>query len=344
MHAIDVAERRSSASVGVTPSVLVAILNWNRPIETIACIESVLRLRYPRFTTLLIDNGSDPEGFEPILKWLIRGGIVTHFSNPESPELHPDNSSGLEVIRTGSNLGYAAGNNQAFRAAISGDFDWTLILNNDTTVSPDLLAEMMKTVGSIGRTGMVGCRIAPSGGSKAKTYEGGTLLYGLGVYALLRWHGRHGTHRVNFIPGCAALVSSEMISQIGGFDERYFLYAEDVDLSYRAQRAGWRLAVNLDTFVQHDAASSLGAKSAGYYYYVTRNTLFFIRNQLHGPVAFISRALFLAQTLVRLVLYLARRDRMHVEAVISAIRDYSNGSIGPAPKRLMSRAPKQLRK
>jgi GT2 family glycosyltransferase len=135
-----------------------------------------------------------------------------------------------------------------------------------------------------------------------------------------------------------------MISQIGGFDERYFLYAEDVDLSYRAQRAGWRLAVNLDTFVQHDAASSLGAKSAGYYYYVTRNTLFFIRNQLHGPVAFISRALFLAQTLVRLVLYLARRDRMHVEAVISAIRDYSNGSIGPAPKRLMSRAPKQLRK
>jgi GT2 family glycosyltransferase len=331
-----IASTEDTAGFGlVSPRALVAVLNWNRPAETIDCLESAFNLQYQRFSVLLVDNGSEADVQEQVLSWARKRSlnpIVTKLGNPM-----PDAPAAgrLTVLETGSNLGYAGGNNVALRLAIEWGFDWVLVLNNDALLGPDFLTKLMATAERWPRSGLIGSRVVPSRPGAQPSYEGGRLLYSLGVYALWRWHGRKGDVSVNFVPGCALLARTRMLAQVGLFDERFFLYTEDVDLSYRALRAGWQLLVNLDTEVVHNVSTSLGGRhSAPYYYYVTRNTLVFIRDRLTGVARLSSLVLFLAQTAVRCAIWIATGRRLHVSAAVAGLSDFAARRLGKAPERV----------
>ena len=99
------------------PKASIIILNWNGKEDTLECLESVGKIDYPNFDTIVVDNGSSDESVKAFQK--------------EFPK--------VKVLETGENLGYAGGNNVGIRYALDNGADYILILNNDTIVDSQLL-------------------------------------------------------------------------------------------------------------------------------------------------------------------------------------------------------------
>src|SRR5207302_1430460 len=98
-------------------SVLVAVLNWNRPRETIKCLESVADLNYRRHAVLVVDNGSAREFLNSIVAWADRHLDGFREVMPESLPQVPPRDGEFMLYRNASNLGYTGGNNIALTLA-----------------------------------------------------------------------------------------------------------------------------------------------------------------------------------------------------------------------------------
>ena len=105
----------------INPEIFIIILNWNGKSDTLVCLNSIQSLQYLYYKIIIVDNGS------------------TDGSVHEIRALHPK----MTIIETGQNLGYAEGNNVGIRYALEHDADYILLLNNDTTVAPDLLDQLV---------------------------------------------------------------------------------------------------------------------------------------------------------------------------------------------------------
>src|SRR5712691_12351014 len=99
------------------PRAVVIVLNWNGRADTLGCLESLAVVDYPNWEVLVVDNGSEDGSVGAI-----------HRDYP-----------GITVLETGKNLGFAGGNNRGIEAALTRGAEFILLLNNDTTVAPDVL-------------------------------------------------------------------------------------------------------------------------------------------------------------------------------------------------------------
>ncbi|KKQ42911.1 MAG: hypothetical protein US61_C0019G0011, partial [Parcubacteria group bacterium GW2011_GWE2_37_8] len=107
------------------PSVAIIIVNWNNAKDTVDCIESIKKIIYRNYKIFLIDNGSGDGSFVKFQS--LYAGI-----------------SGIEILRLNDNLGFSGGNNIGIKKALDEKFDYVLLLNNDTTVEPNFLDELIK--------------------------------------------------------------------------------------------------------------------------------------------------------------------------------------------------------
>jgi len=198
--------------------------------------------------------------------------------------LKPEPIEGLEkkfkdviVLKNSQNLGFVEGNNVGIRYALKNGADWVLILNNDTTVAPDLLTQLIKQGNLINQSGILGPKIyfapgfeyhknryKPSQRGKVFWYAGGIIDWD-NVYCSHRGvdevdKGQYdpptGGEETDFVSGCAMLVKKEVFDKIGLFDPRYFLYLEDVDFCQRAKKAGFKIIYVSQGKVWHYNASS----------------------------------------------------------------------------------------
>ncbi|TMD10616.1 MAG: glycosyltransferase family 2 protein [Chloroflexi bacterium] len=307
----------------------IVILNWNQCAETLACVESVLSLEGSDWAAIVVDNGSTEPLLEP-LRELLHARRVP-FQVLDGGRRKAPASGALAALRLPENRGYAGGNNAGIEAALEWGFDWIMVVNNDVRLPPDSLQRLLAVARDSADVGLVGCRILarPEFGEREQ-YGGGRLLYALGVYLLWRWKGRSGVHDVNFVPGCAFLARAAALAQVGLLDERYYLYSEDIELSHRLLEHGWRLLVDLDAHVWHGFSVSLGGRRTPlYYYYVTRNTLLFIKERLQGMTRLLSRLAFLAQMAAHCVQWLATGRRDLVRATWRGFQDYRRQRYGP---------------
>ena len=202
--------------------VCTVILNWNGLADTVACIRSCQRLTYRHMTLLVVDNGS------------------TDGSPAGLRALFPD----LRIIETGANLGFAGGCNVGIRAAIEEGAEFIWLLNNDTTVDPAALGELVAAVRSRPKAGIAGSKILYSARPDVLWFAGGNVSARWG-YVRHRGQdepdvGQHdGIEACEFITGCSLLIRSGVVTEIGPMREDYFLYWEDVDWNVRAAAAGW---------------------------------------------------------------------------------------------------------
>src|ERR1700730_11710283 len=104
-------------TTGDAPRVVVVVLTWNGRDDTLLCLESLQGVDYPNWEVLVVDNGSEDGSVDAI-----------HGDYPE-----------IVVIETGKNSGYAGGNNVGIESALRRGAEFILLLNNDTTVAPDML-------------------------------------------------------------------------------------------------------------------------------------------------------------------------------------------------------------
>jgi len=272
------------------------IVNYNTDTETHQCLTSLRQIHSSGFKhqIVIVDNGSR-ETFALTKKEL------------ELP---------VEVVRSESNLGFTGGNNLGITYALDKyQSDYVLLLNNDTYVNPTFLREMCSFSHKHPQYGLICPKIYFARGYEyhqiyRPSDRGNVLWYGGGS---IDWPNLLCFHRAvdevdrgqvdsqltsDFATGCCVLIKREVLEKIGLFDERYFLYLEDVDLSVRAEAAGYGIGFASQAKVWHkNAGSSGGAGSTLHQYYQTRNRLLF--GLMHGSwrnkittVSYLVRLLF----------------------------------------------------
>lgn len=195
------------------------------------------------------------------------------------------------VIENETNRGFGGAVNQAVRRART---PYIALLNDDAWASPVWLEALLQAIESRPRTGMCASRVILAEGNRLDS--AGMLLCGDGS-SRQRGHGRPPEEyalpaEVLFPSGSAALYRRQMLEEIGGFDESFFLYCEDTDLGLRALWAGWSCLYVPDAVAFHHYSSTAGAASPMKAYYVERNRLFVLVKNF--PLRMLARAPLLA--------------------------------------------------
>lgn len=301
------------------PLVWTIVLNWQRPAETLRCLDSLDRLAYPNHRVLVVDNGS-ADGSEQAIR-----------------EARPD----VELVQTGANLGYAGGNNAGIRAALDAGAEFVWILNNDAVVERGTLDELVRIGLGDPRTGALATRLVEleSGRTAADAFS---LVDGAMVALGCDGCERAGAHPADVLGGPSLFLRAEALREVGSFDVDYFHYYEEADLMERLRRAGWTLGLACRAAIRHAHGGSLSYASPQSQYYLLRNCLLYRRKLHHEhPLRFVAREPRMLRNALGLRRALATRDfrptRAALEALADAIRnrsgrrDLGEGYQQPAP-------------
>ncbi len=252
----------------MNPRTAVIILNWNNREMTASCIRSVLAMDGGGYKVVVVDNGSTDGS--------------AHLLAQEFPE--------ATVLAQARNLGFAAGCNVGMRYALLHRADYILLLNNDTYVAKDFLVELLARISSDARTAVVCPKIYFGDQRDQLWYAGGDFSLWTGTPKHRGWkeidQGQFdGEAGITEATGCAMLVRSEAVQEIGLFDEQFWSYAEDLDWSVRFLKHGYQLRFAPKARVWHyDGATSVKAMGLGSQeirqFFSTRNMVFLARKHV----------------------------------------------------------------
>lgn len=273
--------------------VAVIIPMWNQVELTQRCLRSLGALRRPPEQVIVVDNGSSPDP-----------RALLHTARPD-----------VTVVRLECNRGFAGGCNAGIRRALSDGADAVLLLNNDTTVDPGLLGELVRALEE-------DPHIATAG---AKTLSDETPPRLQSAYGVLTFRGSlvrvegvaegavdvfHTECDVDIVFGTAMLLRRTALEAIGLLDEDFFAYHEDVDWCTRARRSGWRIRYVPSAVVYHRMhASTSGGYSGPVNYLSARNSVLFVRKNatLREQLAF---AFYTSGHLVKDAIFRWRRGEL----------------------------------
>lgn len=245
----------------IEPKVYIIILNWNGLSDTVECLESLKKITYKNYKVIVVDNASKNDEIN-VLKKLFANNV--HY------------------IQNNCNNGFSAGNNLGIKFALLHDADYILLLNNDTTVESNFLTELVKTAENNESNGIVTPKIVTYNDHKKIWFAGGKIYWLTGDAGHVGYNEiDNEKHNVitntDFASGCCLLISKKVFDKIGFFDEKYFLYYEDTDFSFRSKNSGFKIIYNPKAVIYHKEISATDSFSKTKSYYLTRNKLYFIQ-------------------------------------------------------------------
>lgn len=206
------------------------IVHYNAADDLRRCLTSLARSSTPPTQIVIVDNSDDDQ------------------ARTEAQEIASDFSA-IHVVM-GLNVGFGAGCNRGVDEL--GACDQILFINQDATVDRTALEALSTRLAKTPRLGAVSPLIVTQHGRV--WFAGGKLNRSLA--RLTRPYFGSTDDPVDpidpdWLNGCAMLVKRQAWDDVGGFDERYFLYWEDVDLSIRLRRSAWEIAIVLEAVVTH---------------------------------------------------------------------------------------------
>ncbi len=254
--------------------IFVVILNWNNYVDTLECIKSIDKLNAANFrlNIVVVDNAS---------------------SDKSADKLSGLKYKNIEMIKNKKNLGFAGGNNVGIRYSLKKNADWVLLLNNDTYVDPSFIGELYKYGEKESRVGVLSPKIYFAKGyefhkKRYKKNDLGRVIWSAG--GSIDWDNVYGKNRgvdevdqgqydevceLDFASGACVFLRASALKEVGLFDEKYFMYFEDVDLCMRMRKFGWRILYVPTSVVWHKVSRSSGIGSALHDYFIMRNRLYF---------------------------------------------------------------------
>jgi GT2 family glycosyltransferase len=250
------------ADVGL-PSVMAVVLNYNGYEDTVKCIQSLRSATYPNLSIVLVDNASSDQSGKR---------LETEYAD-------------VPMIRMKNNLGYAAGNNAGIRYALERGAQYVLVLNNDVIVDSAFLEPMIHVATKYSDVGIVTCKLfyqsAPKVIYSAAGYFSKLTCTGVNRGKWLnRIRSQNKIVFVDFICGALFLARRTVFSDVGLFNEKYFMYYEDLEYSRRVVKK-FRMVYTPDAVAFHKSGAGKGWRTYSelYLYYHTRNRLWAFRDE-----------------------------------------------------------------
>lgn len=221
-------------------NVLVVVLNYKGWEDTIKCIESLKKQTYKNFQIYLIDNNSN---------------------NGSVEKLEPITSGDKQIIfdKQPINTGFTGGVNIGIQYAIDNDFDAVVLFNNDAQADKQWLENLVSAAEKTEASAVTSLLLSEDG----KTIDDAGDFYTMWGVPELRGEGKPDAEApdsdyVFGATGGATLYRTSLLKEIGLFDEKFFAYNEDVDISWRAQLAGHKIYYEKSAvaYHKHSATSS----------------------------------------------------------------------------------------
>ena len=245
------------------PLVGVVIPAWNATDYTLACLDSLKALDYPAVEIVVVDNGSTDGACERVRA------------------AHPD----VTLIRNETNRGFAFACNQGLAEAFGRGCEYAFLLNNDTIVAPDLLTQLLLVAETRPNAAMFGPRICYAAQPDKPWFTG--MRFPRPIY-IVRTQPEHQVQSVrpepvDFISGCGMLIARRLYKRIGGLNEAYFMYYEDLDYCLTARKAGFDIVYVPSARMWHAVSVSSGGKDSPLkQYFQIKSAVLFTRRHTHG--------------------------------------------------------------
>jgi GT2 family glycosyltransferase len=244
------------------PKVSIITVNFNGTAVTAALLRSLQKITYPNREVVVVDNGSK----EPCRE------LLTAFP-------------WIKYVETGTNLGFAGGNNRGMAAA---DGDYIMLLNNDTEVAEDFLEPLIARMEKDQNIGIVCPKILYFDEPDTIQFAGFSPINpvtgrGFTIGYLEKDSGQHNVAKLTCrAHGAAMLFSRSAFERVGLMAELFFLYYEEMDYCERFKRAGYTIWYEPASVVWHKESLSTGKNSPLKTYYYSRNRLLYLRRNTFG--------------------------------------------------------------
>jgi hypothetical protein len=223
----------------------IVILNWNTRDLLAECLTSVR-------------THSEGLSVETI--------VVDNASTDGSPEMVRQQFPWVRLIPNRENVGFSRGNNLALALSQAR---YVLLLNSDARVTAGALTVLVKLADAQPKAGILGAQLLNTDGTFQASHspfpnlwQEFLILSGLGRALYGRWYPSRGPEiekgpqRADYVDGACLLVRRAAIEQVGGLDDGYFMYAEEVDWCYTMQRAGWEVWYQPEARILHHGGGS----------------------------------------------------------------------------------------
>ena len=224
----------------ITSLSCIVVLNWNGAEDPLACLESLSGVISPSCKVLVVDNGS------------------TDGSPEKIRAAFPD----IQLLLLPCNIGYAGGNNAGFRRVRELHAEFVIFLNNDTIADRDFCVPLFETLQSKPSAGIAVPKIFYQDRPETIWYAGGIVMLSTGLIRHVGLRKKNAPEfdrpgLTGYATGCCFAMRSRDFEAVGGFDEAFAMYAEDVDLSLRVRSLGLSIEYVPSSRVWHKVSSSL---------------------------------------------------------------------------------------
>lgn len=245
-------------------SIFVVIPNYNGADRLAASIDSVLAQSYKDFDLIIVDNGSLDDS---------RTIIESYAARDER----------IRPIFREKNYGFTGGVNPGMELAIKEGTEFVAPLNNDAIADKDWLKHLAAYLEKHKEAGIVACKLLHADG---KTFDSTADLYTSWGIPYPRGRDEPATDKYDSqshifgASGGASMYRTGMLAKIGTFDQDFFAYYEDIDISFRAQLAGWKVAFVPQSIVYHEQGKTSETMRSGFttYQYMKNLPLVIIKN------------------------------------------------------------------
>lgn len=259
----------------------IIVPNWNGKKFIGECLES-LKKQSTSANIVVADNGS--------------GDGSVEYIKANFPKVH--------VLELDKNYGFAGGVNRGIEYAIKNGAEYIALLNNDAVADEKWLENLLQTMKKDNKTGIVTGKLMRSDKKHIDSTGEGYSVWGL-PFPRGRNEVDHGQFdepgEVFGASGGASLYRVKMLKQIGLFDEDFFAYFEDVDISFRAQLAGWKIIYTPKAVAYHHIGATSSKLGSFTRYHSIKNFILLYHKNMPLPLFVKYWPLFMAQ-LIRMKL------------------------------------------
>ena len=267
--------------------VSVIVINWNGEYYLERCLAALTAQTVMPYEIILVDNASSDASM----------AIAKKF---------PD----LKIIALNHNCGFAGGNNLAINSA-SQDSEWIAFINPDAFATPSWLEELLSSAKRNPTYTLFGSQLLSS--SEPNLLDGAGDAYHISGRM---WRIGHGEPAVSYAPverevfspcAAAAMCRRGALLEVGGFDEDYFCYVEDVDLGFRLRLAGYRCLYVPLSVAHHVGSGTTGGQHSDFaVYHGHRNLVWTYVKDMPGMLFWVFLPLHLAMNLVAMMVFTVR--------------------------------------